>query len=116
MNSYNLKNNYLPENNGVKLRNGKPLRLVPQNVETKTTNNQPQFTPEIFPIGKISTNQILSSLSEKSLSRLFPHLEKSFVSAGEYIHQSGDNIGCVYFPETACILTVSSFSTNKDAG
>lgn len=113
MNNYNLKNNYLPKKKCVKLRNGKPLRLVPQNVETWTTNNRTQFIPEIFPIGKISTNQMLSSLSDKSLSRLFPHLKKSFVSAGEYIYQSGDNVGCVYFPETTVLSEYQMLEDGK---
>jgi CRP-like cAMP-binding protein len=42
-------------------------------------------------------------LNEKVLSRLLPHMEKSIVASGEYIHQSGDDVHYVYFPETAVL-------------
>lgn len=56
---------------------------------------------------EVSTNQILAALPQSEYSRLAPYLKPVFLNIGSILHNSGQSISQVYFPEQAIISLVS---------
>ena len=64
------------------------------------------------------TNQLLSTLFVSTYQRLLPHLENISLSLGQVIHESGETITEVYFPQTtvvSLVLTMANQSTTEVA-
>jgi CRP-like cAMP-binding protein len=55
-------------------------------------------------------NRILAALPRKQYERLLPHLKKIDLTQGEILHQSGDRIEQVYFPNSGMVSLVTVMS------
>jgi len=55
----------------------------------------------------VQTNQLLAALPEADYQRLIPHLKPVWLSSGQDLHQPGEIIKHVYFPNQAMVSFVS---------
>jgi CRP-like cAMP-binding protein len=58
-------------------------------------------------------NRLLASLPVKDYERLLPHLQNTSLSSHEVLHETGETVEYVYFPNDAIITLLSSVSRNS---
>jgi len=69
-----------------------------------------------FPFGGLLTNKLLNALPGTEFAQLLPYLEPTSFKTGEYIHELGQPISHVLFPETIVISQLYYLEDGSSAG
>lgn len=101
--NYTLRQEYLPQDMGIRGGNDKLLQDTVETIKIWTTVRPRLRLVEAIPFKTPFANLLLTNQSENTLARLMPHLERVMLASDKYIYQPDDNINFIYFPETAVI-------------